>query len=209
MSPLFLALLAGFGLSASLIVAIGAQNLFVLRQGLQRRHVGPIVLFCSAADALLILLGTAGASVMLAAIPGLALVLSIGGALFLAWYGLTALRRMARGETLDVTGTAPVSLHKALIATAGFTFLNPHVYLDTVVLMGAAASARPADLRPAFAIGAISASFCWFTAIGYGARLLRPIFARPQAWRILDAMIGLTMLSLAASLLRHALTAAG
>lgn len=201
MTNMFAPFLSGFLLSAALIMAIGAQNLFVLRQGLKREHVGPVVLFCGSADALLIVAGVAGVGAFLAAVPQLTLFLTIGGAAFLAWYGFKALRRMAAPETMAVASNGSISLSGAIAATAGFTFLNPHVYLDTVLLMGAAGSAQPAALRPIFVAGAVSASFTWFAALGYGARLLVPLFARPMAWRVLDAIVGITMLSLAASLL--------
>ncbi|MCI4591759.1 LysE/ArgO family amino acid transporter [Sphingobium sp. BYY-5] len=192
-------------MSAALIMAIGAQNLFVLRQGLKREHVGPVVLFCGSADALLIAAGVAGVGAFLSAIPQLTIFLTIGGAAFLGCYGVKALRRMASPDAMTVASNGDISLGSAIAATAGFTFLNPHVYLDTVLLMGAAGSAQPAALRPFFVAGAAAASFTWFAALGYGARLLVPLFARPMAWRVLDAIVGITMLSLAASLLMHAL----
>lgn len=201
MTDIFAPFLSGFLLSAALIMAIGAQNLFVLRQGLKREHVGPVVLFCSSADALLIAAGVAGVGAFLTAVPQLTLFLTIGGAAFLGWYGVKALRRMAAPEAMAVASNGSISLGGAMAATAGFTFLNPHVYLDTVLLMGAAGSAQPAALRPIFVAGAVSASFTWFAALGYGARLLVPLFARPMAWRVLDAIVGVTMLSLAVSLL--------
>lgn len=201
MTDIFAPFLSGFLLSAALIMAIGAQNLFVLRQGLKREHVGPVVLFCGSADALLIVAGVAGVGAFLAAVPQLTLFLTIGGAAFLGWYGFKALRRMAAPEAMAVASNGSISLGGAMAATAGFTFLNPHVYLDTVLLMGAAGSAQPAALRPIFVAGAVSASFTWFAALGYGARLFVPLFARPMAWRVLDAIVGITMLSLAVSLL--------
>ena len=201
MTNIFTPFVSGFLLSAALIMAIGAQNLFVLRQGLKREHVGPIVLFCGSADALLIVAGVAGVGAFLAAVPQLTLFLTIGGAAFLGWYGFKALRRMAAPEAMAVASNGSISLGGAMAATAGFTFLNPHVYLDTIFLMGAAGSAQPAALRPIFVAGAVSASFTWFAALGYGARLLVPLFARPMAWRVLDAIVGVTMLSLAVSLL--------
>ncbi|WP_376767803.1 LysE/ArgO family amino acid transporter [Segnochrobactrum spirostomi] len=194
----------GFLLSASLIIAIGAQNLFVLRQGLRREHVGAIVLFCGSADAALICAGVAGLGAVLAAVPELTALLALAGAGFLGWYGVQALRRMARAEAMVVGAADPVTLPRALLATAGFTLLNPHVYLDTVLLMGAAGSAQAAAVRPVFVAGAATASFVWFAALGYGARLLRPLFARPVAWRVLDACVGIVMLALAATLLVHA-----
>lgn len=199
------AFLSGFALSAALIVAIGAQNLFVLRQGLRREHVGAVVLFCAVADSILIAAGVAGVGAFLAALPQLTMALSLGGAGFLGWYGVAALRRMAAPGAVEVTGGGTVTLGRALAATAGFTFLNPHVYIDTVLLMGAAGAAQPLALRPVFVVGAASASVLWFSALGYGARLLIPLFARPAAWRVLDAVVGATMLTLAATLVMRAL----
>jgi L-lysine exporter family protein LysE/ArgO len=197
--------LSGFAMSAALIMAIGAQNLFVLRQGLRREHVGAIVLFCSSADAILIILGVSGLGALLGTLPQLTTALSIGGAAFLAWYGVKAFRRMASNESMTITKSGGVSLSRAIAATAGFTFLNPHVYLDTVLLMGAAGSAEPVDLRPVFIAGAAAASFTWFATLGFGARILQPFFARPAAWRVLDAIVGVVMLTLAASLLMRLL----
>lgn len=205
----FNAFFSGFALSVALIMAIGAQNLFVLRQGLRREHVGPIVLFCACADATLIAAGVGGMGAFLAALPQLAKLLAIGGAGFLGWYGIKALRRMAAPDAMSVSAGGGLTLERALAATAGFTFLNPHVYLDTILLMGAAGSAQPAGLRPVFVAGAATASFAWFAALGYGARILQPLFARPAAWRVLDAIVGVTMLTLAASLVLRAVYPSG
>jgi len=196
----------GFALAATLIIAIGAQNAFVLRQGLRREHVGPVVLFCAAADALLMTAGVLGAGRALAAAPQLTLALAAGGALFLAAYGVRALHRAWRPGSLSASvDQRAMTRRAALIQAAAFTLLNPHVYLDTVVLVGAVGAQQTAALRPAFLFGACAASALWFSAIGYGARWLAPWFARPGAWRTLDTLIGLTMLSLAALLARHAL----
>jgi L-lysine exporter family protein LysE/ArgO len=188
-------------MSAALIMAIGAQNLFVLRQGLKREHVGPIVLFCGCADALLIAAGVGGVGALLSLMPQLTTALTLGGAIFLTWYGLLAFKRMMAAEAMVVTAQAGVSVGRALGTTAAFTFLNPHVYLDTVLLMGAAGSAHAPDMRPVFVAGAATASITWFAALGYGARLLTPLFARPSSWRVLDAIVGIVMLTLAASLI--------
>ena len=196
--------LIGFAMSAALIVAIGAQNLFVLRQGLRREHVGPIVLFCGLADAVLIAAGVGGIGALLGAMPQLTVALTVGGALFLGWYGLMAFRRMMTPEAMSVSTQGGGTLARALGATAAFTFLNPHVYLDTVLLMGAAGSAHPPALRAVFVAGAATASIAWFAALGYGARILTPLFARPSAWRVLDAVVGVVMLALAASLFGRA-----
>lgn len=191
----------GFAISAALIMAIGAQNLFVLRQGLKRQHVGPIVLFCGCADALLIAAGVSGVGALLGAMPQLTLALTIGGVSFLTWYGVKAFMRMIAPDAMTVTIQGSVSLRRALATTAAFTFLNPHVYLDTVLLVGAAGSAHAPALRPIFVAGAATASIFWFAALGYGARILTPLFAKPAAWRILDAIVGVTMLTLAVTLL--------
>lgn len=193
--------LTGFAMSAALIMAIGAQNLFVLRQGLKREHVGPIVLFCGCADAILIAAGVGGVGALLGAMPQLTLMLTIGGSAFLAWYGFKAFQRMMAPESMTVSAQGTLTMGRALGATAAFTFLNPHVYLDTVLLMGAAGSAHAPVLRPVFVAGAATASITWFAALGYGARILTPLFARPSAWKVLDAIVCIVMLTLAASLI--------
>jgi len=192
--------LTGFAMSAALIIPTGAQNMFVLRQGLKREHVGPIVLFCAGADALLIAAGVGGVGALLGAMPQWTMALTIGGALFLGWYAIKAFARMMTPEAMAVTAQGGVSLGRALATTAAFTFLNPHVYLDTVLLMGAAGSAQAPALRPVFVAGAAGASILWFVGLGYGARVLTPLFARPAAWRVLDGIVGLTMLTLAVTL---------
>jgi len=195
----------GFALGLTLIVAIGAQNAFVLRQGLRREHVGAIVAFCATADAVLMLAGIAGLATVLGHQPLLAGALTAAGALFLAVYGLRALVRARRPATLDAAaGTAPLSRRAALAQTAAFTLLNPHVYLDTVLLVGSV-GAQMGATRWWFALGAAAASLVWFTSLGFGARLLAPVFARPRAWQVLDALIGLTMLGIAALLVRRLL----
>jgi len=195
------AFLSGFALSAALIIAIGAQNLFVLRQGLRREHVGPIVLFCGSADAVLIVAGVGGVGALLAAAPRLTTGLALAGAAFLAWYGIAALRRSTMPSAMTVAASArEATLSRVLMTAAAFTFLNPHVYLDTVLLMGAAGSAQPASVRTVFVAGAVAASFSWFATLGFGARLLQPLFAQPAAWRLLDLMVGVVMLALAAML---------
>jgi len=191
---------AGFGLSLSLIVAIGAQNAFVLRQGLRREHTGTVVLVCAALDVALMAVGISGVAAALAA-------LAVGGAAFLLYYGVQAVRRTLQPLALmaaPATAAAP-SLRQVLVQTLAITLLNPHVYLDTVLLVGAVGAQQPAPLRPLFLLGAGLASGLWFSALGYGARLLAPVFARPVAWRALDAVVALTMFALAAMLLRSVL----
>ena len=206
MSAALSAAVTGATLGLTLIVAIGAQNAFVLRQGLRREHVGAIVAFCAAADALLMIAGVAGLAQLLGDRPALALWLTAGGAIFLAIYGLRALRRALKPAALQAAkGTAAITLPQALVQTAAFTLLNPHVYLDTVVLVGTV-GAQMGQARWWFAGGAAGASVLWFTSLGYGARLLAPVFARPRAWQVLDALIGVTMLLLSGLLWRALVT---
>ena len=189
--------LAGFATSLALIVAIGSQNAFVLRQGILREHVFALVTFCTLSDALLIIAGVAGGGALVQQYPQALEAARIGGAFFLAAYALFAARRALHPAALLPLDAPGLSLPAALATCFGFTFLNPHVYLDTVVLLGALASQRAEAGRWWFATGAASASLCWFAALGFGARLLRPVFALPLAWRVLDAVIAATMASLA------------
>lgn len=196
----------GLVLSLGLIVAIGAQNAFVLRQGLRREHVGPVVLFCAVADAVLIAAGVLGMAQALGQNPGLARALALAGAAFLAVYGWQALRRAHQAHQLQAaTGGAGLGRGAALAQAAAFTLLNPHVYLDTVLLVGSIGAQQPAALRSWFIAGASSASLFWFALLGFGARWLAPWFARPRAWQVLDGLIGLTMFVLSALLVRHAI----
>jgi L-lysine exporter family protein LysE/ArgO len=201
--PVFL---QGLALSLGLIVAIGAQNAFVLRQGLRREHVGSVVLFCALADAVLITAGVLGMAQALGNSPGAARALALAGAAFLAWYGWQALRRARHTSRLEATTGGPgLSRGAALAQAAAFTLLNPHVYLDTVLLVGSIGAQQPPGLQGWFVAGASVASLGWFSALGFGARWLAPLFARPRAWQVLDALIGLTMWVLAVLLVRHAL----
>jgi len=194
----------GFVLSATLIIAIGAQNAFVLRQGIRKEHVAPIVVFCALSDLLLIGAGVAGLAGVLGHSPVLVSLLTIAGSAFLVWYGVRALGRALVPQSLHAAvGSEPLSLGNALAQAAGFTLLNPHVYLDTVLLMGSIGTRQPPDLRVWFVGGAACASGLWFTTLGFGARLLAPLFARPFAWRVLDTLVGLTMLTLAVVLVRQ------
>jgi L-lysine exporter family protein LysE/ArgO len=194
----------GFALSATLIIAIGAQNAFVLRQGIRKEHVAPIVAFCAVADLLLIGVGVAGLAGILGDSPTLVALLTIAGSAFLVWYGIRALQRALLPQSLRAAaGNEPLSLGNAMAQAAGFTLLNPHVYLDTVLLMGSIGTRQPPDMRIWFVGGAACASGVWFTTLGFGARLLAPIFARPRAWQVLDTLVGLTMLILAVVLIRQ------
>jgi len=196
-----LAALAGLGLGLSLIVAIGAQNAFVLRQGLRREHVLAVVLICALSDAALIAAGVAGGGVLFTALPWLVDVIRWAGAAFLLAYGILAAIRALRRPTPDAAGlragTATAGTLGAAIATClALTWLNPHVYLDTVLLLGSVASTHGAH-RWFFAAGAVTGSILWFSALGFGARLLAPLFAKPLAWRILDGLIAVVMIALA------------
>ncbi len=205
--------LAGLGLAFSLIVAIGAQNVFVLRQGLRREHVGIVVLICAASDAVLVAVGVAGMGAAVAAAPLLVSVVRWAGAGFLLAYAILAARRALApgGERLEASEhdapARPASSARTAVATStrtvvvtclALTWLNPHVYLDTVVLMGTVGSTH--DARWLFAAGAATASAVWFTALGYGARLLSGVLARPGAWRVLDGAIAVVMAVIAVSL---------
>ena len=198
---MILAALAGLGLGLSLIVAIGAQNAFVLRQGLRREHIVPVIAICAASDAVLIALGVGGAGWVFGEVPWLVEVVRYAGALFLLAYGLLAARRALRPQTLAAASGEEkgMSLTAAVGTVLALTWLNPHVYLDTVVLLGSVASTH-GELRWAFGVGAMIASVLWFSALGLGARLLAPVFAKPRAWRILDGLIAVVMVVLAVSL---------
>jgi L-lysine exporter family protein LysE/ArgO len=200
-SDSLLAALAGLGFGLSLIVAIGAQNAFVLRQGLRREHVLVVVAICAASDAVLIAAGVAGLGTLLRLVPWLLVVVRIGGAAFLIGYGILAARRAIRPATLSPDAAIrPATTGAVIAACLALTWLNPHVYLDTVVLLGSVAAAHGAD-RWWFGLGAAVGSILWFSALGYGARLLRPVFARPTAWRVLDALIAVVMVAVATTLL--------
>lgn len=192
--------LSGFALSLTLILAIGAQNAFVLRQGVRRAHVFAVCLTCALSDAVLIAAGVAGFGELAEALPWVAEAMRWGGAAFLLAYGALSVRSAIRGgAVLEAGGGATQSLAAALATCLALTWLNPHVYLDTVVLVGSVA-AQYAN-RLAFGAGATAASFVFFFSLGYGARALAPVFARPGAWRVLDAGVGLLMWAIAAALI--------
>lgn len=193
---------AGFLTGLSLIVAFGPQNAFLLRQGMTGAHVWQLCLFCTLSDALLIFAGVAGFGALAGVLPGLPLVLTLGGAAFLACYGLLRLRAAWRGDYAGGAVAASGSLGAVLATAAALTWLNPHVYLDTMVLIGALATAFESPVhRAAFGTGAALASALFFFGTGYGARLLAPVMTSPRAWALLDSVIGVTMLALAAGLL--------
>lgn len=195
--------LQGFTLGASLIIAIGSQNAFVLRQGLRKEHVFTICTICFLCDALLILAGVGGFGEMVASSQRLTLTARWGGALFLFFYGIRSFRSACRDEALcvDEARGAASGFTWAVATTLALTLLNPHVYLDTVLLLGSVAGQFPASDRPGFALGAVLASMVWFYGIGYGARSLTPLFQRPVSWKILDGLIGMVMWVIAGHLL--------
>jgi len=207
MDSQLLAWLAGLSLGASLVVAVGAQNTFVLQQGLRREHVGAVVAVCLGLDAILMTLGVNGVAAALGSHPALLATMGWAGAAFLLWYAWQAARRALSGQALDARAAgAAKPLRVVLLQALACTLLNPHVYLDTLLLVGAVGAQQAAPLRPAFIAGCVSSSAIWFTGLGFGARLLAPVFARPAAWRWLDGGVAVTMgvlgLRLAAGVLR-------
>jgi len=192
-------LLVGFIASFTLIAAIGAQNAFVLRQGIRREHVLPVVALCTVSDIVLISAGIAGVGALINAHPSALNIAKFGGALFLVGYGLLAARRAWRPSSLTPSEAAPTRLIEVLLTCAALTFLNPHVYLDTVVLLGALANEHR-DERWLFGVGAVTASAVWFVGLGLGARQLGGLFARPLTWRVLDGLIAVMMIGLGMSL---------
>ncbi|MEW2288272.1 LysE family transporter [Streptomyces sp. NPDC047841] len=191
---------AGFGTGLSLIVAIGAQNAFVLRQGVRRDAVLAVVGICALSDAVLIAFGVGGVGAVVVAWPGALRAVGIVGGAFLLCYGALAARRvLGPGTGLRAEGEAAGSRRRAVLMCLAMTWLNPHVYLDTVFLLGSLAADR-GPLRWTFGLGAALASLCWFAALGFGARLLGRFLARPGAWRVLDGLVALTMLALGTTL---------
>lgn len=190
---------AGFGTGLSLIVAIGAQNALVLRQGVRRDGVLAVVGICALSDAVLIALGVAGVGALVVAWPSALTVVGLLGGLFLIGYGLLAARRVLRPSALHVGDALAASRRGVVLTCLAMTWLNPHVYLDTVFLLGSVAADRGPS-RWIFGLGAILASVCWFAALGYGARLLSGVLARPSAWRVLDGLVAVTMIGLGTKL---------
>jgi L-lysine exporter family protein LysE/ArgO len=196
------AYLTGLILGASLIIAIGAQNAFVLRQGLLRAHVALVVVLCILIDVALTAVGVGGLAASLGRNPLAVEALAVAGAGFLGWYGLGAARRACSSQRLSAApASGAQSTRSVLLQTLAVSLLNPHVYLDTVMLIGSVGVQQPAPLRPVFLAGVWTASVGWFTSLGFGSRLLAPVFARPIAWRLLDALVALVMWSIAAVLL--------
>ena len=193
-------LLIGFATGLTLIVAIGAQNAFILRQGIRREHVLPVVAICTVSDMALMAAGVAGFGALVTAHPQVVTLARFGGAAFLIVYGMLAARRAWRPSGLTPSEAGPSRLAGVVLTCLAFTFLNPHVYLDTVVLIGALSNEHR-DGRWLFGVGAAVASAVWFTTLGFGAGRLRGLFARPTAWRILDGLIAVTMIALGVAVL--------
>ena len=193
-------LLIGFATGLTLIVAIGAQNAFILRQGIRREHVLPVVAICTVSDMALMAAGVAGFGALITAHPQVVTLARFGGAAFLIVYGMLAARRAWRPSGLTPSEAGPSRLAGVVLTCLAFTFLNPHVYLDTVVLIGALSNEHR-DGRWLFGVGAAVASAVWFTTLGFGAGRLRGLFARPTAWRILDGLIAVTMIALGVAVL--------
>ena len=191
-------ILAGFAASAVLIIAIGAQNAFVLRQGLRREHVLAVVAVCALSDAVLITAGIAGLGAVVSAHPTTVAVIRWAGAAFLLGYAVLAARRALRPTGLTPTDGSPASLRATVLTCLALTYLNPHVYLDTVLLLGAVAQQHPE--RWLFGLGAVTASIVWFCGLGLGARRLAPVLSRPGAWRVLDGLIAVVMAALGVGL---------
>lgn len=189
-------------MGGGLIVAIGAQNAFVLTQGVRRNHHLAVAVLCILCDAVLISLGVTGVGALVASHPILSTIAAWGGAAFLVWYGFRALKSALGEGSLDTGKESGKGLKHTLMLTLAVTLLNPHVYLDTIVFMGSVSGRFPAPDRYIFGAGAISASFCWFTGLTLCGRMLAPLFSRPITWRVLDSVVCLTMWTIAASLIR-------
>jgi len=202
-------MLVGFGTGLSLIVAIGAQNAFVLQQGIRRQHVLPVVLICGLTDALLELLGIAGIGFVVERAPLVLEVIRWGGVAFLLWYAWGAARRALRPEALVAEQGSQAGLRQTVLACLAITYLNPHVYLDTMVLMGSVGNAQGDPARWWFAAGGALASIIWFAVLGYGARALTRFFATPRSWQILDWCIAVTMVLIAVRLVLGGVGAEG
>jgi L-lysine exporter family protein LysE/ArgO len=203
MNDFVAAAVRGAALAGPLIVGIGAQSAFVLSKGLERRHVLATALICSLSDVLLVGAGILGAGMFFTAGSPVLRFARWGGALYLAWLGAAALARARkRSDRLVARRRGESTLRATALQALALTYLNPHVYLDTVLLLGSVGGRELPLLRPAFALGASSVSFAWFFSLGFGGRALAPVFARPRAWRILDGVVGCTMLATAASLVR-------
>ncbi len=199
---MLITLLKGFGTSGSLIVAIGAQNAFVIRQGMMRRHLLMTALLCSVIDSLLIILGVLGFGQLISAYPLLIVVAKYFAIIFLFFYGVVSLKSSLKPKSLENGKEQELpSVKKTIFMLLALSLLNPHVYLDTVILIGSIATQQPPDHQIYFTLGAISASFIWFFAITYGSYLLAPFLSKQSSWRIIDGLVALIMWGIAISLM--------
>lgn len=199
---MLLTFLKGFGAGSGLIIAIGAQNAFVLSHGVKKNHYIIIPLICAVCDALLIILGITGMGTLIASSKSLSLIAGIGGAGFLFIYGIGSFRSAIKGGGLSVNQKAESSLKAAVLTTLAVTLLNPHVYLDTVILLGSISSQFKQPGHIFFGAGAVTASFIWFFSLSIGGKMLAPLFIKESSWRILDTLVGITMWVIALSVLK-------
>ena len=190
------ALLPGFLTGLSLIIAIGAQNAFVIRQGLTKQHVLLVVLICAVADAILIVLGVLGLGALISGLPWLLEIVRWFGVAYLTWFGIKSLRSAFKVQSLDASGAQSAGAKTVVLSVLGFTFLNPHVYLDTVILLGSIGNQFGPD-KWWFALGAVVSSFVWFSSIGFGAKAASRFMAKPVFWKVLDLLIAAVMFSIA------------
>lgn len=195
-------IIEGFVMGSGLIIAIGAQNAFVLKQGIAGSHRSAIAWICALSDALLITLGIAGMGYLFSSHPLVTKTVSIAGSVYLAWFSFRSFRSAFKGESMDINGTPSggLTLKNAVITTLALTYINPHVYLDTVVMLGGFGAARPPEIRPFFGLGAVTASFIWFFSLAYSGKIIAPLFRKQTAWRILDTFIGFVMIYIAIKL---------
>jgi len=203
---MLLTFLTGMGTGGGLIIAIGAQNAFVLSQGVRKNHVIVIPLICAVCDAVLVAIGVAGFGTFVASSPVLSRVAGIGGGLFLFCYGIGSFRSAFKGQKLSSDQKGETSLKAAVLTTLAVTLLNPHVYIDTILLLGSIAGQFQNPGHLVFGAGAATASFVWFFALSLGARLLAPLFKKQLSWRILDTLVGIIMWAVAFSVFRGSLT---
>ncbi|WP_031479254.1 LysE/ArgO family amino acid transporter [Maridesulfovibrio frigidus] len=198
--------LQGFGTGGGLIVAIGAQNAFVLTQSIKKNHHLKVCLVCALCDAVLISLGVFGTGDLVASNPMLLKPAAWGGALFLAWYGFGSFRSAIKGGKLETEEATTTGVRSIIMLTLAITLLNPHVYLDTIVMLGSISGQYSGDARYFFGFGAVSASFVWFYTLGFGGRALAPLFKKPITWRVLDTLVGVTMWVIAFKLYEKAMS---
>lgn len=198
-------IIEGFIMGAGLIIAIGAQNAYVLRQGIAGKHRAILAWICSLSDALLITLGIAGMGFVFTSHPAVTKTAAGAGALYLLWFALKSFRFAVKGESMDMDDAdGSCGLKESVITILALTYLNPHVYLDTVVMLGGFGAARPHELRLYFGLGAVAASFAWFFSLAYSGRILAPLFRKRLSWRILDTVIGFVMVYIAFRLILFA-----